>query len=135
MNRIFYKKVIILIFACTMTSALFLYFCCGITFALSIKDGRYYYNSENYYKTCWQWLDLNLDGLYECYYFNVLGHMYKNGITPDGYKVNANGEWIVDGVVQRRTSIELKELIDTNIATISSLYNTKNYVIVDVKND
>lgn len=135
MNRIFYKKVIILICACAMASALFLCFCCGITFALSIKDGRYYYNSENYYKTCWQWLDLNLDGLYECYYFNVLGHMYKNGTTPDGYKVNENGEWIVDGVVQRRTSIELKELIDTNIATISSLYNTKNYVIVDVKND
>ena len=30
---------------------------------------------------------------------------------------------------------KFKELIDVNIATISSIYNTKNYVIVDVKND
>ena len=105
------------------------------SFSLSIKDNRYYYNNKDYYKSCWQWLDLNNDGLYECYYFNVLGHMYKNGTTPDGYKVNEKGEWVVDGVVQRKTSIEVKDLIDTNIATFSSVYNTKNYVIADVKND
>ena len=60
---------------------------CIRIFALSIKDNHYYYNNKDYYKSCWQWLDLNNDGLYECYYFNVLGHMYKNGTTPDGYKV------------------------------------------------
>lgn len=135
MNRKYYKKVIKSACTCVITIALSLCAYCDKIFALSIKDGRYYYNSKDYYKMCWQWLDINSDGIYECYYFNVLGHMYKNGTTPDGYKVNENGEWIVDGVVQRRTSIELKELIDTNIATISSLYNTKNYVIVDVKND
>ena len=78
---------------------------CYSTFALSIKDNHYYYNDKNYYKSCWQWLDLNSDGVYECYYFNVLGHMYKDGTTPDGYQVNANGEWVVDGVVQRKSSI------------------------------
>ena len=82
-----------------------------------------------------QWLDLNSDGVYECYYFNVLGHMYKNGTTPDGYNVNENGEWVVDGVVQRKSGIEVKDLIDINIATFSSTYNTKNFVIVDVKKD
>ena len=106
---------------------------CIMTFALSIKDNLYYYNSKDYYISCWQWLDLNNDGVYECYYFNVLGHMYKNGITPDGYQVNANGEWVVDGIVQRKTGIEVKDLIDINIATVSSVYNTKNYVIYDVK--
>lgn len=105
------------------------------TFALSIRDSHYYYNNKDYYKSCWQWLDLNNDGLYECYYFNVLGHMYKNGTTPDGYKVNENGEWVVDGVVQRKNNIEVKDLIDINISTISSTYNTKNYVIIDVKKD
>lgn len=105
------------------------------TFALSIRDNHYYYNNKDYYKSCWQWLDLNNDGLYECYYFNVLGHMYKNGTTPDGYKVNENGEWVVDGVVQRKNNIEVKDLIDINISTISSTYNTKNYVIIDVKKD
>ena len=105
------------------------------TFSLSIKDNHYYYNSKDYYKSCWQWLDLNSDGLYECYYFNILGHMYKNGTTPDGYQVNVNGEWVVDGVVQRKNNIEVKDLIDINISTISSTYNTKNYVIIDVKKD
>ena len=105
------------------------------TFSLSIKDNRYYYNNKEFYKSCWQWLDLNSDGVYECYYFNILGHMYKDGTTPDGYQVNANGEWVVDGTVQRKSSIEVKELIDVNIATISSTYNTKNYVIIDVKKD
>ena len=103
------------------------------SFSLSNKDNHYYYNSKDYYKSCWQWLDLNNDGVYECYYFNVLGHMYKNGTTPDGYQVNANGEWVVDGIVQCKTSIEVKDLIDINIATVSSTYNTKNYVIADVK--
>ena len=108
---------------------------CIMTFALSIKDNHYYYNSKDYYKSCWQWLDLNSDGVYECYYFNVLGHMYKNGTTLDGYKVNENGEWVVDGIVQRKTSVEVKDLIDINTATVSSIYNTKNYVIADLKKD
>ena len=114
---------------------IFIFLLCFASFSLSIKDNHYYYNSRDYYKSCWQWLDLNNDGLYECYYFNVLGHMYKNGTTPDGYKVNENGEWVVDGVVQRKNGIEVKDLIDTSIATFSSVYNTKNFVIVDVKKD
>ena len=114
---------------------IFVFLLCFASFSLSIKDGRYYYNNIDYYKSCWQWLDLNSDGVYECYYFNVLGHMYKNGSTPDGYQVNANGEWVVDGVVQRKSGVEVKDLIDVNIATVSSAYNTKYYVIIDVKKD
>ena len=122
------KKIIIICLVLSIS----LYF---KAFSLTIKDNHYYYNSKDYYKSCWQWLDLNNDGVYECYYFNVLGHMYKNGTTPNGYKVNENGEWVVDGVVQRKNNIEVKDLSDTNIATFSSVYNTKNYVIADVKND
>lgn len=135
MNRINYKEKIKLIWTYVVVIMLMLYMYCGAIFALSIRDERYYYNNKDYYKSCWQWLDLNNDGLYECYYFNVLGHMYKNGTTPDGYKVNENGEWVVDGIVQRKSSSEVKDLIDINIATISSTYNTKNYVIIDVKKD
>lgn len=122
------KKIIIICLVLSIS----LYF---IAFSLSIKDNHYYYNNKEYYKSCWQWLDLDSDGIYECYYFNVLGHIYKNGTTPDGYKVNENGEWIVDGIVQRKNNIEVKDLIDINISTISSTYNTKNYVIIDVKKD
>ena len=106
-----------------------------IAYPLSLKGNHYYCNSKDYYKSCWQWLDLNNDGIYECYYFNVLGHIYKNGTTPDGYYVNEKGEWVVDGIVQRKSSIEVKNLIDTNTATISSIYDTKHYVIYDVKKD
>lgn len=49
---------------------------------------------------CWQWLDGNGDGMAECYYFNQDGYMAADTTTPDGYTVNADGAWIVDGVVQ-----------------------------------
>ena len=61
--------------------------------------------------------------------------MYKDGITPDGYRVNDKGEWVIDGVVQRKTDIEVKYLFDISIATVSSVYNTKTYTTEDVKKD
>ena len=85
-------------------------------YALSIKDNRYYYNNNDFYKSCWQWLDLNNDGVYECYYFNVLGHMTKNSTTPDGYRVNEKGEWVVDGIVQRKDNIGVMESINSNLS-------------------
>ena len=124
MKRIFKCLIIILICFISINS-----------YATQLVYSRIYYDKDNYYISSWQWLELKNDGIYECYYFNVLGHMYKNGTTPDGYQVNENGEWVVDGIVQRKSSVEIKELIDTNISTISSTYNTKNYVIIDVKKD
>ena len=102
-------------------------------YALFIKDNRYYYNNNDFYKSCWQWLDLNNDGLYECYYFNVLGHMPKNSTTPDGYKVNENGEWVVDGVVQRKDNIGVMEAINGNLVNINStIYNN---IVQEVNTD
>lgn len=103
------------------------------TFALSIKDNRYYYNNKDYYKSCWQWLDLNNDGVYECYYFNVLGHMTKNSTTPDGYKVNEKGEWTVDGVVQRKDNIGIMASINTNLVNVDT--NIYNNVTQEVNTD
>ena len=103
------------------------------TYALSIKDNRYYYNNKDYYKSCWQWLDLNNDGLYECYCFNLLGHMTKNSTTPDGYKVNENGEWVVDGVVQRKDNIGVMELINSNLGIINS--NISSNIVQEANND
>ena len=42
----------------------------------------------------WVWID----GY--CYLFDTEGKMYANCTTPDGYEVNADGRWTVDGVVQ-----------------------------------
>lgn len=55
-----------------------------------------------WYRSCWQWLDGNKDGIAECYYFGPDGYAYMNTTTPDGYEVNADGAWTVNGVVQTR---------------------------------
>lgn len=34
------------------------------------------------------------------YYFAPDGKMYRSAITPDGYEINENGAWVVNGVVQ-----------------------------------
>lgn len=64
----------------------------------------YSINAEGttWYSSCWQWLDGNGDGTAECYYFNQDGYMAADTTTPDGYTVNADGAWIVNGVVQTR---------------------------------
>lgn len=48
----------------------------------------------------WRWLDGNGDGIYECYYFGSDGYMLSDTTTPDGYTVNQDGAWTVDGGVQ-----------------------------------
>lgn len=53
-----------------------------------------------YPKNCWQWCDGNNDGIAECYYFGPEGYCLMNTTTPDGYQVNGNGAWIVNGVIQ-----------------------------------
>ena len=52
----------------------------------------------------WQWIDGNNDGVAECYYFDQNGYMIANGKTPDGYQVNADGQWVVNGAIQKKSS-------------------------------
>lgn len=52
----------------------------------------------------WAWIDGNGDGISESYAFDALGYMYANTTTPDGYVVNADGAWTVNGVVQTKRS-------------------------------
>ncbi len=44
----------------------------------------------------WNWIDG------KCYCFDTSGLMYADRKTPDGYDVNADGQWIVNGVVQKK---------------------------------
>ncbi len=48
----------------------------------------------------WQWIDGNGDGVAECYYVDERGYAFINTTTPDGYTVDGNGAWVIDGVVQ-----------------------------------
>ena len=53
----------------------------------------------------WQWID----GY--CYRFNSDGQMYANCTTPDGFTVNANGQWTVNGVAQYKPGIGLTSVL------------------------
>ncbi len=52
----------------------------------------------------WQWIDGDGDGVSECYYFDQNGYMLVNATTPDGYTVNADGAWTVNGAVQTQAA-------------------------------
>lgn len=63
--------------------------------------GWWYQNDDGTYPANgWHWIDGNNDGTAECYYFNESGYCLINTTTPDGYAVDANGAWIVNGVTQ-----------------------------------
>lgn len=65
-------------------------------------DGNQYYSGAQNQPN-WQWLDGNQDGIAECYAFDQEGWMYADSTTPDGYQVNRDGAWIVNGTVQIKT--------------------------------
>ena len=72
------------------------------SFAAWEQDGvqwKYKEDSTGTYLTGWQWLDGNSDHVAECYYLNEQGIMAAN-TTVDGYTVNEEGQWVVNGVVQ-----------------------------------
>ena len=69
---------------------------------LSKNAWWYDLGNGNYYKSSWQWLDGNSDGIAECYRFDYNGWMAENTVTSDGYTVNQNGAWTVNNVVQTR---------------------------------
>lgn len=61
------------------------------------------YNDNGTYATNgWKWIDGNNDGTAESYYFDSTGVLLANTTTPDGYTVNADGAWTVNGVVQTK---------------------------------
>ncbi len=68
--------------------------------------GWYYLNDNGSRSLGWQWIDSNNDGISECYYFNEAGYCLMNTFTPDGMTVDANGAWIVNGVVQTKAAVQ-----------------------------
>ena len=58
-------------------------------------------NNTTWYNSGWQWVDGNNDGIAESYYFNSNGYIAVNTIV-DGYTVNNDGAWTVNGVVQTK---------------------------------
>ena len=109
---------------CILTSFLFLF--SGTAKADWVKgEGKnawwFDFGNGDYFKSSWQWIDGNQDGIAECYCFDENGWMYENTITPDGYTVNENGAWTVSNIVQTKTS----DLIPKN-NTNNSVNTTSN---------
>ena len=72
---------------------------------VDVNGSKYYLfpNSDGWkgrMLTGWQWIDGN------CYYLDAQeqneGALYRNTTTPDGYAVDVEGRWIVNGVVQKQ---------------------------------
>ena len=93
--------------------------------------GWWYQNFDGSYPSNgWHWLDGNNDGSAECYYFNESGYCLINTITPDGYIVDANGAWTIDGAVQTKTvsivpsSLFLSQTTQTAVVTTAPPSNS-----------
>lgn len=74
-----------------------------------VENGVWHYDytgrgvKEGWLKDQWAWIDGNHDGISECYYFDADGNMLADTII-DGYQVNSNGQWEVDGIIQTKTA-------------------------------
>ena len=97
-----------------------------------VNDETYYFDANGAMQTGWK----QLDGKW--YYFQADGSLLRNGTTPDGYKVNAEGVWTTSksdettketkvehkqGKVTETTQVVTKE---TNTETDSSVVIEKN---------
>ena len=85
------------------TTALFMSVCLNqITFAGQWKQEgstwKYQNDDGSYVTNNWQWIDG------KSYCFDSNGNMYANTTTPDGYTVNTDGKWTVDGVIQTQNA-------------------------------
>ena len=72
---------------------------------VEVNGSKYYLfpNSDGWkgrMLTGWQWIDGN------CYYLDPQGQnegaLYRNTTTPDGYAVDVEGRWVVNGAVQHK---------------------------------
>lgn len=104
MKRIGKLIVAICVLTACMASTVF---AAGWTTGRGENSSRWWYDlgNEQYYgipgqAVEWQWLDGNGDGIAECYAFDREGWMYADVTTPDGYTVDNNGAWTVNGKVQ-----------------------------------
>jgi len=72
---------------------------------IEVNGSKYYLfpNSDGWkgrMLTGWQWIDGN------CYYLDSQGQnegaLYRNSTTPEGFTVDAEGRWVVNGAVQKQ---------------------------------
>ena len=92
----------------------------------------YDFGNGDYFKSSWQWIDGNQDGIAECYCFDENGWMYENTTTPDGYTVNENGAWTINNIVQTKTSDLIPK---NNTNNMNNGNNTASNNFTETKNN
>lgn len=128
---------------CILTSFLFLF--SGTVKADWVKgEGKnawwFDFGNGDYFKSSWQWIDGNQDGIAECYCFDENGWMYENTTTPDGYTVNENGAWTINNVVQTKTSDLIPKnntnnMNNGNNTASNNFTETKNNNLTETRNN
>ena len=80
-------------------------------------DGKTWYenNDGTFTASGWQWIDSDGDNYEERYYFDESGWLVKGTVTPDGERVNAKGQWTVNGAVQTREVSVEREVTEDEI--------------------
>ena len=123
---------------CTLTSFVFLL--SGTAKADWVKGESknawwFDFGNGDYFKSSWQWIDGNQDGIAECYCFDENGWMYENTITPDGYTVNGNGAWTVSNIVQTKPSDLIpKNNTNNSVNTVSNTFTeTQNNNLAETR--
>ena len=93
------------------------------------------FGNGDYFKSSWQWIDGNQDGIAECYCFDENGWMYENTITPDGYTVNGNGAWTVSNIVHTKPSDLIpKNNTNNSVNTVSNTFTeTQNNNLAETR--
>ena len=76
-------------------------------FIKDIYGTLFYYDEDNYYNDGWHLIDDNGDGIYEYYYFSISGNILRGTITPNGYKLNSNGNLIINDVVYQVSFLDV----------------------------
>lgn len=90
-------------------------------------SGWWYQNDDGSFPSNgWQWIDGNGDGVSESYYFDERGYLCTDTITPDGYTVNQDGAWVIDGNVQTQGN-KRNESIKTDENTYIGRWNREYY--------
>ena len=100
------KKILAVILGTMLSAALSLPAFAGVWRQNSI--GWWYDNQDGTWPAGeWKWIDGNSDGIAECYCFDGNGYLLVSTTTPEGFTVNADGQWTRDGKVQTKTEEEL----------------------------
>lgn len=101
--------------------------------------GRQYVDDNGKLVAGWRWLDVNNDGIMECYRFSQQGILLINSVDTNNKETNINGQWVVNGVVQQIYASNKKPLSTNMVLEVpkaekstSSVINAAGYDVFDV---